>query len=268
MYLMRQQRSTNGTSFEISGENNLPVVILIHGLGLSKDMWKEFIPNLLKSYKVITFDLFGHGKSDPLNATPDLDLFANQILELLLYLNITKAHLIGFSIGGMINRKFAVNYPSKVLSLIILNSPHKRDKELQKIVEKRAKLVFSEGALATLDDALKRWFTNDFRLVRTDVLTLVREWRKRVDEKSYAQIAEVLATGVKELINQEFNDRTPTLVITCENDSGSTPSMAVEIAKDYLYSDLVILPNLKHLGLLEAPVSFTNPILRFLERIK
>ena len=67
---------------------------------------------------------------------------------------------------------------------------------------------------------------------------------------------------------RDSNDRTPTLVITCENDSGSTPSMAVEIAKDYLYSDLIILPNLKHLGLLEAPVSFTNPILRFLERIK
>ena len=265
---MKQHRSINGTSFVISGEDNLPALILIHGLGLSKDMWKEFIPILLKSYKVITFDLFGHGNSDPLNATPDLVLFANQILELLHYLNIEKAHLIGFSIGGMINRKFAVNYPSKVLSLIILNSPHKRDTELQKTVEERAKLVFSQGALATLDDALKRWFTSEFRLVRTDVITFVRQWRKKVDEKSYAQIAEVLATGVKELINQEFNDRTPTLVMTCENDSGSTPSMAVEIAKDYLYSDLVILPDLKHLGVLEAPVSFTNPILRFLERIE
>jgi len=267
-FLTKKQKLINGTSVEIHGHDDLPVVVLIHGLGLNKDMWKEFIPSLLKNYKVINFDLFGHGDSESFKTKLNLDHCARQIYELLHHLEIEKAHLIGFSVGGMINRKFALIYPSRVLSLVILNSPHKREKEMQELVEKRAKLVLSEGALATLNDALERWFTAEFRHKRPDVLSMVRKWRKIVDQKNYAEIAEILATGVKELTGQEINNLIPTLVITCEHDSGSTCSMAVEISKEYLYSDLVIIPKFKHLGLLESPSLFLGPILKFLERVK
>jgi pimeloyl-ACP methyl ester carboxylesterase len=54
--------------------------------------------------------------------------------------------------------------------------------------------------------------------------------------------------------------------MTCEKDSGSTPEMAQEIANDYNDSKMIIVPNLKHLGLMENPDAFVIPILKFLER--
>jgi pimeloyl-ACP methyl ester carboxylesterase len=252
------------TSFQAFGVKTEPAIILIHGLGLCKDLWVDIVPELAKVYHVIVYDLYGHGFSKPLDSEASLEIFSTQIIDLMAYLNIKKAHFIGFSIGGMINRKLAINHPEKVLSLIILNSPHQREPKLQRIVEERADQVREEGVSATLDDALIRWFTEKFRLKYGNKIALVIKWRKLVDSKSYASTAKVLALGVNELTNQKKNYKIRTLVMTCEKDSGSTPRMAREIARDYNCSELVLVPYLRHLGLMEDPRAFLIPILNFL----
>ena len=54
--------------------------------------------------------------------------------------------------------------------------------------------------------------------------------------------------------------------MTCENDSGSTPEMAQAISEEILGSEVVIVPELKHLGLLEEPEVFINSLQVFLDR--
>ena len=103
------------------------------------------------------------------------------------------------------------------------------EKKAQTLVEERASRVRDQGPMATLDDALKRWFTPEYLNSDGKGVVLVREWRKRVDAESYAQAAWVLANGVRELIAPEIPINKPTLVITCENDSGSTPKMSEDI---------------------------------------
>ena len=58
----------------------------------------------------------------------------------------------------------------------------------------------------------------------------------------------------------------PSLVITCENDSGSTPAMSHAIAAEITGAETEIIPHLQHLGLMEAPDVFIAPILDFLQR--
>ena len=118
-----------------------------------------------------------------------------------------------------------------------------------------------------MDAALTRWFTPDF-LNAADGPQLVRNWRGLVDAESYAQAAWVLANGVRELIAPDDPITAPTLVMTCENDSGSTPKMSEDIAAEIVGSELHIIPKLQHLGLMEDPSAFTQPILAFLERQK
>ena len=72
------------------------------------------------------------------------------------------AHLVGFSIGGMINRRVAMDHPDLVRSLVILNSPHDRGAQMQREVEARARQALDQGAEATLQAALERWFTPEF----------------------------------------------------------------------------------------------------------
>jgi pimeloyl-ACP methyl ester carboxylesterase len=158
-----------------------------------------------------------------------------------------------------------MDHADKVEALAILNSPHDRGEEAQNMVEARARKVREQGAMATLDDALKRWFTPDY-LASGDGVGKVRRWRERVDPESYAQAAWVLANGVRELIRPPVAIHAPALVMTCENDTGSTMKMCHDIASELEGSVTIIVPELQHLGLLEQPQTFTSPILNFLER--
>jgi pimeloyl-ACP methyl ester carboxylesterase len=220
---------------------------------------------MFAQYRVLNYDLYGHGESDPPPQTASLSVYANQLASLMDDLGIAKAHIIGFSIGGMINRRFALDYPEKVSSLAILNSPHDRGDDAQKAVEERAASVRDQGAFSTFDAALKRWFTPAY-LESGDGPQKVRDWRGLVDSESYAQAAWVLANGVRELIGPVEPITAPTLVMTCENDTGSTPKMSEDIAAEIGRSEIAIIPQLQHLGLMEDPEAFTTPVINFIER--
>lgn len=259
------KRTEDGTAYEILGPGNAPVLVLIHGLGASRRMWDEHLP-AFAGYRVITYDLFGHGESAAAPQTVTLSLLAKQIADLLEALTVPRAHLIGFSIGGMINRRFAMDHADKLASLAVLNSPHQRSPEAQQLVEERARTVRNQGSFATFDAALRRWFTPAY-LESGAGPDRLRAWRAQVDPESYAQAAWVLAHGVLELIDPRPAISVPSLVMTCENDSGSTPAMSQAIAAEIAGAELIIVPRLQHLGLMEDPAAFAAPILAFLERI-
>ena len=260
----------DGTAYDLTGPADAPVLALIHGLGLCRHVWDGLLP-AFSGYRVLNYDLYGHGQSAPPPQTASLTVYSNQLAQLMDALNIPTAHVIGFSIGGMINRRFALDHPAKLQSLVILNSPHDRGEEAQAMVEARAATVRDQGAMATMDDALKRWFTpefltNSYEGAAQKSPDLVRQWRAQVDPESYAQAAWVLANGVRELIRPDPPVTAPSLVITCENDSGSTPAMSHAIAAEITGAETRIILHLQHLGLMEAPTAFTAPILDFLQR--
>ena len=255
----------DGTAYDLSGPPDAPAVVLIHGLGLCREIWEPFVPALASRFRVLSYDLYGHGESAPPQAPATLKTFASQIAGLMDETGILHASIVGFSIGGMINRRFAMDYPDRARGLVILNSPHDRGAKAQAMVEARAAKVRDQGVMATLDDALIRWFTPAFR-AGADGPAKVRNWRARVDPESYAQAAWVLANGVRELIRPDPPLTLPTLVMTCENDSGSTPAMSLDIAAEIPGADVDIIPDLQHLGLMEDVDAFLGPITEFLER--
>jgi len=269
------QKTDDGTAYEIykptctpaSGTGTAQTLILIHGLGLSMRTWDDFIPILARDYCVIIYDLCGHGHSDLPQQTPTLSSLARQLDALLEHLAISQAHLIGFSLGGMINRRFAMDYPDKVASLAILNSPHERGDEQQALVEQRAKDTSAGGAEATIETTLKRWFTESYRQTHASKVDWVRQTVLANDPKNYADHRFVLANGVVELIRPNPPLDVPSLVMTCEYDEGSNVAMSQAITAEIPDARLIIIPELQHLGLLEKPELFTAPILSFLDDI-
>ena len=260
--------TADGTAFDISGPDGAPVMVLIHGLGLCRRLWTDHLPALAAGHRVLRYDLYGHGESAPPPAPVSLTVYADQLARLYDHLDIASPVIVGFSIGGMINRRFAMDYPGRAAALIILNSPHDRGPQAQEQVEARAAAVRDEGRMATMDAALDRWFTPEFRRDMPSVMQLVRAWREIVDPESYAEAAMVLAVGVRELVRPQPPISCPTLVVTCAYDSGSTPSMSRSIGTEIDGAEVQIVERLQHLGLIEEPAAFTGPILAFCERME
>ena len=66
------QRSSSGTVYELTGPKDAPVIALIHGLGLNRHTWEAHEPVLAAQYRVLNYDLYGHGASAPPPTKPFL----------------------------------------------------------------------------------------------------------------------------------------------------------------------------------------------------
>jgi pimeloyl-ACP methyl ester carboxylesterase len=258
-------QSGNGTRYQISGPGDAPVIAFIHGLGLNRRIWDTYVNHFAKCYRVLSYDLFGHGESADPPYKPSVRQFSEQLIELMDELEIERCAAIGFSLGGMINRRMAIDHPERVSALAILNSPHERGEEAQSLVEQRALDSQAGGPGATLDATIERWFTAEFRHANPDFVEQVRGWVLANEAGIYALCRQVLAFGVVELIRPEPPITHPTLVMTCENDSGSTPAMSEAIASEISGARVVIVPHLKHMGLSEDEALFIDELTTFLD---
>ncbi|MEQ8895619.1 MAG: alpha/beta hydrolase [Roseovarius sp.] len=255
------------TSYDLAGPDTGAPVVLIHGLGLSRAIWADLLPSLAAHHRVLLYDLPGHGQSAPAQEAMSLTLYARQLRALMDHVGMARATVIGFSLGGMINRALAMTAPERVRALAILNSPHERTPEAQAQMEAYAGQSAQGGPAATIDAALARWFTDDFRATQPEAVETVRAQVLSCDPASYAAARSVLARGVKELIAPEPPITCPTLIMTSENDTGSTPAMARAMQSEIEGATLEIVPEVKHLGLLERPQAFGQALTAFLDRL-
>ena len=162
--MLEKKYNAKGTYFEFNGNLNRKLVIFVHGFGLNCQMWQWLPSNVYNKFDILKFDLYGHGKSINPASKPSLAMFANQIKILMRKLGYKKAILVGFSLGGMIVRKFAHMFEKNLEGLIIINSPHKRTLVQQKSIDKRVKQAENKGPQSTVNDAIKRWFSDEYIL--------------------------------------------------------------------------------------------------------
>ena len=208
--------SAGRNGWELHGSG--PAVVLIHGFGLNRAMWQWQLPALTPHFSVLTYDLLGHGESARPTGTPDLAMFSAQLLGLMDCSGIARAAVAGFSLGGMIARRFALDHPDRLSALAILHSPHDRSPAQRDAVRKRVRQTEAQGPSANLEPALERWFTPAFRAEEPEAIALVRTWITRNDPAVYPQIYRVLAEGDAEIARGLERIACPTLVMTGEND--------------------------------------------------
>ncbi len=257
----------DGTHFKMTGPEGVPVVVMIHGLGLNQDCWQWTIPALSDRFRVLTYDLYGHGQSAPPPERPSLSMFSRQLESLLDYCAIQNAAISGFSLGGMIARRFAQDVPQRVSALVILHSPHKRTDAAQEAILKRVEQARLDGPKATVEAALDRWFTEAFRQSNPRMMNTVRDWVMANDKAIYHTIYRVLADGIDEIVAPNPPISCPALVITGDEDFGNGPEMANAIAAEIAGGRALILSGLRHMALAEDPEAVNKPLRSFLESL-
>ncbi|MHA1688607.1 MAG: alpha/beta fold hydrolase [Promethearchaeota archaeon] len=108
--------------YELHGKKENFPLICVHGFGGKKETWIAQIPMLSKHFQVIIFDQRSAGKSDRPDEPFTMETLADDIAGLMDYLHISKAHFLGFSLGGMIIQNFALKYPSLIEKIVLINT--------------------------------------------------------------------------------------------------------------------------------------------------
>lgn len=105
------------TCYEVHGDGT--ALVFIPGVGACTKMWQPQIEPFSQQFKVIVYDVRGHGESSGYNEKYSIKLFASDLKALLDELGIEKAHICGLSMGGLIAQQFAIDHPAMVDRLIL-----------------------------------------------------------------------------------------------------------------------------------------------------
>ena len=96
-----------------------PPVLLIMGLGLSGGAWWRTVPVLARSLRVITFDARGIGRSSSVRHNYSGEAIADDAVSVLDGVGLDRAHVYGFSMGGMVAQSLALRHPDRIQSLVL-----------------------------------------------------------------------------------------------------------------------------------------------------
>lgn len=217
-----------------------PKIVLLHGVGLDMSVWEQ-VQNLL-DYESVALDLPGHGQQPPLTTTSTLTALGDDVVA---RMPEGPVHLVGFSLGALIASDIAIRFPERVSSLTCVNAVCDRTTEESAQVAVRLQAARDDFS-NSMSIALERWFPED-----TPQNSKLREETSSVlmanDIQSYLYAYEVFATGDKELVAKLPRITAPTLAITGENDTGSTPDMSYRIKKYVPNTTVEIVSGARHM---------------------
>ena len=242
-----------------------PPVILIHGVGLSADVWTRQIEAFAPSLKVIAYDTLGHGRSALPPENAGLDLYVDQLVQLMDGLELPRASFVGHSMGAMIATAAALSVPGRVDRLVALNAVHDRTPEQRARALERADLLDRDGAAATSEDALERWFGPAIKGAFAQERAQVRRWLAAADATGYARAYRVFATSDGTCVGRLEKLSCPALFVTGDLDPHSTPAMSLAMAAAAPLGQAVIMPGQRHMAAFVAPDMCNRIILEFLQ---
>jgi pimeloyl-ACP methyl ester carboxylesterase len=114
--------SLHGRDVTYAEAGSGPALLLIHGMGGTRESWKDVIALLAREHTVIAPDLPGHGESDPGAGDYSIGALAAGLRDLLVALGHDRATLVGHSLGGGIAMQFAYQFPETIERLVLVSS--------------------------------------------------------------------------------------------------------------------------------------------------
>lgn len=250
---------------DVSGDG--PAIVFVHGLGGTSNVWHGQRVLLQKTYRVVTLDLPGSGRSGKDESRYSLDRWADQIVGLADYLKIDRFVLVGHSMGTIIGQKAAAKFPERVEGLVLCGPATEMAPAAKETFRKRKELALSdEGMAAVADLVLAGALTTATREGNLVLAGLFREMLMGNTARCYAAQIDALIEGSARAAQPKIE--CPTLILVGDQDVVTPLSDARVIASVVKKSRLRIIPATAHLTMSERPDFFNHCLLEFLSELR
>jgi pimeloyl-ACP methyl ester carboxylesterase len=254
----------HGTALEISGSG--PPVVFVHGVGLNQSIWAGQVSVLESDFQVISYDLLGHGQSAAARANAPLADWVDQLNGVVSDLKLQKFVIVGFSFGGLIAQAYAAQQSRVIEKLVLMSTVYDRSEAERASVLMRLDLVKREGPQAIIPAALSRWFSPEFSKTHPEIMNQYEALLRGNDADSFLSAYECFARADRELVGALAGFDRPSLVMTGELDTGSTPAMARKLAGMIPGAECSIIAGGRHMMPVEMPDEVNSVLRRFLKK--
>jgi pimeloyl-ACP methyl ester carboxylesterase len=243
-------------------------LMLLHGFAADKDNFTRVAAYLTSHYRVIVPDQVGFGESSHLpNGDYRSEAQSDRLHQLALALGIQRVHLGGSSMGGQIGMAYAAKYPADVSSLWLLapagvwSAPKS---ELAQLTQEQGR----NPLIARNEDEFARMVSfvmNDPPFVPRSMLNVMAKERIRnvaLAGHIYGQIA---ADSIEERIR---GTPVPTLIVWGDRDRALSVDSAAVLHKLIPRSQVIVMPGIGHLPMMERPKQSANDYVRFRDSLR
>lgn len=246
----------------IRGEG--PPLYMVHGIGSRKSMWEPLIDGLADSFTCVAYDLRGHGESPVPDVPYSLDQLVDDLEALRVRLGHDRIHVIGHSLGGQIGPRYAQRFTAQTESVVLLSTAAGRTEDDRGRLAAVIARMRDEGIGNVLPTLVARWYTDEFCTARPDAIEARIEQVVTTPDEVFLSVFDVY--GETEMAPWLSEVAAPCLVLTGEFDPGCSPRHNEFIHGELPNSELVILEDLRHSILVEAPDRVLEPVRDFLLR--
>ncbi len=254
-------------SYNDEGPNGAPVIIFIHGFPFNKSMWNKQLEALKENYRVIAYDVRGHGNSDAGTGDFSIDLFADDLLGFMDALKIDKARLCGLSMGGYIALNAVEKYPDRFDALIlsdtncIADTPETKEKRLKTIES-----IKKNGVEKFAEESIKNFFAPESLSTKDKEIALVREMILNTSKESLYKTLQAFYER-KETCSKLNDLNMPVLIMVGKEDKITPLESAQMMHEKILDSFLVIIEHAGHLSNIENRLEFNKQIETFFSTV-
>ena len=259
----------NGIRLHYEVEGRGQPLLFIAGLGQPAIAWDpELVHALAQSYQVITYDNRGTGLSDKPDDPYSISLFASDAIGLLDTLAVSRAHIFGVSMGGMIAQELGAHHPQRVGSLTLgCTTPGGRNAvaappESMKMLEGRAGMTPAEAGR----EGWKLSFSDEF--IRAHRAALEAHLQRTLTHITprFAYERHFQATMTLRVFKHLKDITAPTLVVTGRDDILIPAANSEILAREIPGAELTVIDNAGHGFFISAREQFVNVFQQFLSR--
>ncbi|MFL6606323.1 MAG: 3-oxoadipate enol-lactonase [Steroidobacteraceae bacterium] len=246
-------------AYRFDGNPGYPVLMLSNSIGTDLHMWDGQIPTLTRQFRVLRYDLRGHGTSDVPAGAYSMDRLGRDVLELLDDLQLRSVRFCGLSLGGMVGQWLGIHAPERIERLALCHTAPFIGPTAQ-WAERIAGILAADPA-ATAEGFLKNWFPTPLLEADSRVIEAFRATLRATDPRGIAGC--MAAVRDMDMRRTDALIACPTLVIGGRFDTVTLPEHSEQIAATIPGAKLVMLPAV-HLSNVEMPEAFERVLLDFL----
>lgn len=249
--------------YRLEGPKDASVVTLIHSLATDLAAWDEVASGLAGRYRVLSYNLRGHGGTSATPPPYTLDLLAGDLAKLLDVLDVGQARVVGLSIGGMIAGTFALTHPRRLDRLVLASTLSELPEGGRAMWDERIAAARQAGMDGLVDATLARWFTPGFLDSHPAIADRVGAMIRSTSLEGYLGCC--AAVRELDLTSRLDGVTAPTLVLAGAEDPGATPAAARLIADAIPGAHLRVVEGVSHQMQIQAPQRVLAEIARFLD---
>lgn len=249
--------------FTQHGPSDAPAVVLSHGATLDRGSWAHQIPVLAKHYRVIAWDMRGHGASRPAGTAITLTRLAKDMRALLDHLGIEKAALIGLSLGSFASQEFGYRYPERVAALASLDATSLTATRLSGFMQWA--MSVSHLVLWLYPYGLLVRQTAESSALMPEARAYIETAVSQLSKAEYIDIWSAVQTGLRQ--EPDYREPFPLLIAVGEKDDvGVTRRSSIEWSRDRPEAEFHLIAAAGHCSNQDNPDYVNRMLIDFLGR--